>query len=202
MKASFLDLDISLKDKEFDTELYDKSDAFPFSVVRMLYRDSSMPTRTFYGALGSEILRLARTTSSKQKYQKLIANLFTRRQNTQLKRFLNKLTLGKHLVIFNRFADTTKSFIYLFQLILFKLWFSTGQVLINFVFSFNFYYFFFFDWFIFLSYLCYLLFYISLLFLFSFSYFLICLYIYVYIYVWADCVYVFHALMFCVYVLF
>ena len=37
LKASFLDLHINIKYREFETELYDKRDAFPFSIVRIIH---------------------------------------------------------------------------------------------------------------------------------------------------------------------
>ena len=65
VKALFLDLDISLKHKQFGTEQFGKRNAFHFCIARMPYRDSNMSTRTFYAAVGSEILCLSRTVSSK-----------------------------------------------------------------------------------------------------------------------------------------
>ena len=74
-----------------------------------------MSATLFYAAVGSQILPLARTTSPKEKFQKLITNLLTRChrqgcQNAYLKCLLNKL-FCKHFETFKRFADTTNSFI-------------------------------------------------------------------------------------------
>ena len=44
----------------------------------MPYRDSNMPNKIFYAAVEYEVLRLARTTCSKEKLQKLIATFLTR----------------------------------------------------------------------------------------------------------------------------
>lgn len=49
-----------------------KKDAFLFFIVRMSYRDSNIPTRNFYAPVGYAILCLARITSSKEKFEKLI----------------------------------------------------------------------------------------------------------------------------------
>lgn len=68
MKASFLDLDINVKRREFEAELYDKRGAFFFSVDRMSYLYSNKPIRTFYAAVGCEILSLLRITFSKEKF--------------------------------------------------------------------------------------------------------------------------------------
>ena len=60
--ATFLDLDITLKDGIFIYKLFDKRDAFPFFIVRMPNKSSNIPSTTFYGAIMSEFLRIARNT--------------------------------------------------------------------------------------------------------------------------------------------
>ena len=77
-----------------------------------------MPTIIFYATVGSEILCFFRTTSSKEKFQKLISTFLTRMrrqgcQNMQLKHLMTKM-LGRHFETFTRFADTAKSFIQMF----------------------------------------------------------------------------------------
>ena len=69
---------MNLKHRKFETDLYDKKDAFPFFIVRMPYQYSNRSTRSFYAEVGSEILRLARTNSSKEKFQRLITILLIR----------------------------------------------------------------------------------------------------------------------------
>ena len=46
--ASYLDLDCQVKDKTFVSKLFDKRDAFNFSIVRMPYRCSNIPSKMFY----------------------------------------------------------------------------------------------------------------------------------------------------------
>ena len=60
--ASFLNLDISIKDGVFVYKLFDKRDAFPFSIVRMPHIDSNMPESIFYSSFVGEFLRIARST--------------------------------------------------------------------------------------------------------------------------------------------
>ena len=60
--ASFLNLDIRVEENQFAYKLYDKRDAFPFSIVRMPYLYSIIPTKIFYSALIGEFLRIARAT--------------------------------------------------------------------------------------------------------------------------------------------
>ena len=43
--ASHLDLDLKINDGVFSSKLYDKCEAFPFSVVRMPHRQSNMPSK-------------------------------------------------------------------------------------------------------------------------------------------------------------
>ena len=74
LKASFLDLGCNVKQREFEIELYAS-----FLIVRMPHRDSNYDHwNLFFATVGSEILHLARTTSSKEKFQKLITSLLTR----------------------------------------------------------------------------------------------------------------------------
>ena len=60
--ATFLDLDITIKDGIFVYKLFDKRDAFGFPIVRMPFIESNIPSNIFYGAVFSEILRIARCT--------------------------------------------------------------------------------------------------------------------------------------------
>ena len=55
--ASFLNLDIRVKENQFVYKLYDKRDAFPFSIV-----SSNIPKKIFYSALIGDSLRIARAT--------------------------------------------------------------------------------------------------------------------------------------------
>ena len=63
-RASFLDLDIKVEDRVFVYNQYDKRDAFPFSIVRLPFVCSNMPSKIFYSSISAEILRIGRTSSS------------------------------------------------------------------------------------------------------------------------------------------
>ena len=63
-EGKFLDLMINIRDDKFVISLYDKHNTFPFSIVRMPYLESNIPSKMFYSAFGSEILRFARNTSN------------------------------------------------------------------------------------------------------------------------------------------
>ena len=60
--ASFLNLDITISEGIFVYKLFDKRDAFPFSIVRMPHIDSNIPESIFYSAFVGEFLRVARST--------------------------------------------------------------------------------------------------------------------------------------------
>ena len=63
-RASFLDLDIKIVDQVFVFNQYDKRDDFPFSIVRLPFACSNMPSKIFYSSISAEILRIGRTSSS------------------------------------------------------------------------------------------------------------------------------------------
>ena len=57
--ATFLNLDITVKDGMFIYKLFDKRDAFPFFIVPIPYIDSNIPKLIFYSALLGEFLKIA-----------------------------------------------------------------------------------------------------------------------------------------------
>ena len=62
MSATFLELDIVIQNNIFVHKLFDKRDAFPFSIVRMPDLSSNIPSNIFYGSVFSELLRTTRAT--------------------------------------------------------------------------------------------------------------------------------------------
>ena len=59
--------------KEFNFQLFDKRDEFPFSIVRMPDLSGNLPSFIFYGSIMSEFLRIARCT-------RLVADFLPRAQ--------------------------------------------------------------------------------------------------------------------------
>ena len=60
--ATFLNLDITIKDGGFVYKLFDKRVVFPFFIVRMPYIYSNIPKSIFYSALVGAFLRIARSS--------------------------------------------------------------------------------------------------------------------------------------------
>ena len=68
--ATFLDLHVVISDNKFHIDLYDKRDGFPFSIVRLPYLQSNLPSVIFYSSVSAEILRIARATSNQVNFIK------------------------------------------------------------------------------------------------------------------------------------
>ena len=67
-KVSFLDLLISKENRQLNMKLFDKRDDFPFSIVRMPFSDSNIPSTMFYSSIGAEILRISRVSSAEVQF--------------------------------------------------------------------------------------------------------------------------------------
>ena len=112
-RASFLDMDIKVAERKFSISLFDKRDAFPFSIVRMPHRKSNIPTNMFYSTLGSEVLRIGRTTSHLEDFLKSSSSLLRRMknqgaENQAIGKVLRKM-YGRHDVL-HKFATNAKAF--------------------------------------------------------------------------------------------
>ena len=114
-EASFLDLDIKVQGNKFSLGLYDKRDSFPFSIVRMPYSSSNMPSKIFYSSIGAEILRIGRTTNSTFKFQLSSHNIIQRmiKQGANSHKIKQSLSeaYGRHVEVFKLFANTCDDFI-------------------------------------------------------------------------------------------
>ena len=75
---SFLDLGLQVEDNIFKSNLYDKREAFKFSVVRMSYKSSNMPYKMYYSTISAEILRICRATSHYPSFLKSVRKLILR----------------------------------------------------------------------------------------------------------------------------
>ena len=108
--ATFLNLDITIKEGIFVYKLYDKRDSFPFSIVRMPHLDSNIPESIFYSALVGEFLRIARSTLFCEDFV-LKAIVLCQRMHSQgansvkMKQSLHKI-ITRHPNDFSRFQPT------------------------------------------------------------------------------------------------
>ena len=105
--GTFLNLDISIVDGKFIYKLFDKRDAFPFSIVRMPHMDSNIPESIFYSALLGEFLRIARSTLLLQDFKIKAKELCLRMLNqgankNKMKNNLRKIML-RHSDDFSKF---------------------------------------------------------------------------------------------------
>lgn len=106
--ASFLDLALAINEGVIDTKLFDKRDAFNFSVVRMPYKCSNIPCKMFYSTIGAEILRICRATSHYNFFLLSARNLIDRMRkqgaDTQgIQRVITKM-IGRHLKPFEKYG--------------------------------------------------------------------------------------------------
>ena len=115
-EATFLDLSIHINsNNNFDISLFDKRDGFPFSIVRMPFLCSNMPTKMFYSSLGAEVLRIARANNNRASCVKSCKDIVNRMLNQggsilKISNTLKKI-FGRHFVTFQDFAPTSKDFV-------------------------------------------------------------------------------------------
>ena len=112
LSASFLDLALAVQEGIINTKLFDKRDAFNFSVVRMPFKCSNIPNKMFYSTIGAEVLRICRTTSHYKFFLVSARNLITRMRNqgadTQgIQRVLSKM-LNRHWKPFEKFGVSSE----------------------------------------------------------------------------------------------
>ena len=67
-QASFLDLNIKIKDGRFHFGLVNERDSFPFSIVRILDKSSNIPSSKVYSAIGAKSLRTARASNNPESF--------------------------------------------------------------------------------------------------------------------------------------
>ena len=74
-EASFLDLNIKIKDGKFHFGLFDKRDSFPFYTVRMPDKSSNVPSSIVCSVIGAEPLRIARASNNPESFSAAIKPL-------------------------------------------------------------------------------------------------------------------------------
>ena len=110
-EATFLDLNIIINENKFHISLYDKREGFPFSIVRMPFYSSNVPSTIFYSSISAEILRIARATSNTADFLNSARTLLSRMTKQGAKRskvvtILQKV-FGRHRLYFSDFFCTS-----------------------------------------------------------------------------------------------
>ena len=112
-QVSFLDLQITNENGHLNTKLFDKRDDFPFSIVRLPFCSSNIPSNMFYASIGAEILRIGRVSSSSENFLFASKNVINRMKKQGANTFrLNKVlkkTYGRQQLL-RQFATNAFEF--------------------------------------------------------------------------------------------
>ena len=110
--ATFLELDISVKEGVFVYKLFDKRDNFPFFIVRMPDLSGNIPDHVFYGSIMSEFLRIARATLLYPDFLVKAKELFNRMLNQHGQKHMLLLQLRKaftnHTEVFRKYQKSSR----------------------------------------------------------------------------------------------
>ena len=115
-EASFLDLQIKIENGKFLVGLFDKRDDFPFSIVRMPYKSSNLPSNIFYSAIGAEILRIARASNNGDAFYSSVKPLIFRMMkqganNHRLSNIIQKF-YNRHQVYFKNVVVNSQELLF------------------------------------------------------------------------------------------
>ena len=108
--ASYLELGLAINDDRVTSKLYDKRDAFKFSVVRLPYICSNIPLKMYYATIGAEILRIGKATSEYSFFLESVSTLLRRMKKQGadgpgIKKILRKM-IGRHREHFVKFSKS------------------------------------------------------------------------------------------------
>ena len=112
-QVSFLDLQITKENGHLNTKLFDKRDEFPFSIVRLPFNSSNIPSNMFYSCIGAEILRIGRVCSSTDSFILSCRTLIKRMkkqgaENFKLRKVIKK-TYGRQQLL-RQFGQNATTF--------------------------------------------------------------------------------------------
>ena len=113
--AAHLELGLKIADRQISSNLYDKRNAFNFSVVRMPYRSSNIPSKMFYATISAEVLRIAKATSKYEYFLECVHMLLIRMKKQGanvfgIQKALRKM-IGRHSEIFTKFPKSIENII-------------------------------------------------------------------------------------------
>ena len=94
---------------------FDKRDSFPFSIVRMPFCSSNMPSSIFYASIGAEVLRICGATTNIGHFKDSTKSFITRMmkqgaKDNKVDRALRK-SFGRHSSLFVNIASTATGFV-------------------------------------------------------------------------------------------
>ena len=121
------------------SNLYDKRNAFNFSIVRFPYRSSNTPSKMFYATISAEVLRIAKATSKYSFFLECVHTLLVRMKKQGadvfgIQKAMRKM-IGRHAVTFSKFDKSVEIIISDCQWLLFIIFsfcnrYTTGFYLI------------------------------------------------------------------------
>ena len=111
--VNFLDLNLSNTNGHVDVKLYDKRNSFPFSIVRLPFASSNIPSAILYNSIGAEILRIGRVSSNFENFitdsQKVLQRAIKQgAKKIKLERMLKRV-YGRHQAL-RVFQSNAKKF--------------------------------------------------------------------------------------------
>ena len=111
--VNFLDLNLSNHNGHVEVKLYDKRNNFPFSIVRLPFSSSNIPSAVFYNCVGAEILRIGRVSSNLENFKTDGKELLDRAlkqgaKKGRLERLLKRV-YGRHQAL-RKFHSNAKKF--------------------------------------------------------------------------------------------
>ena len=111
--VNFLDLNLSKTNGHVEVKLYDKRNSFPFSIVRLPFSSSNIPSAMIYNCIGGEILRIGRVSSNLENFITDSKVLLDRALNQGAKKFklerMLKRVYGRHQAL-RVFKSNAKKF--------------------------------------------------------------------------------------------
>ena len=113
-ETTFLELNISIKERMFQTKLYDKRDTFGFHICRLPFRESNLPKRMFYSSASAEILRICRATSfhadAVSSAKSVVNRMLKQGASKHNLQIVIRKSLNKHQIC-SKFNSSTENFV-------------------------------------------------------------------------------------------
>jgi hypothetical protein len=114
LKSDYLDLSLEIKNGKIHTKLFDKRDAFDFTIVNFPDLSGNIPRKQSYGVFTSQLIRYARCCQDFNDFRErtsILVNRLTRQYFSiyQLKRTFEKFVESNYEILYKygvRVCDT------------------------------------------------------------------------------------------------